>query len=205
MYTILEFSLFWKRDNRERVEMKQKIVEGALEVYRQKGAKFTMDDLATHLGMSKKTIYTIIPDKRALFTDMVNYTFDAIKKSEEAVMNEAGLSTEEKLRKILGVMPDQTAGMDFTQIYSMKDKYPEAYKVIADRLESGWELTISLLKQGVEEGVFRPVNITIFQMIFESSVERFLNGSELETNHIDYMDALQELVNLMVDGITVKS
>lgn len=181
--------------------MKQKIVEGALEVYRQKGAKFTMDDLANHLGMSKKTIYTIIPDKRALFTDMVNYTFDAIKKSEEEVMNETGLSTEEKLRKILGVMPDQMSGMDFTQLYSMKDKYPEAYKVISERLESGWELTIALLKRGVEEGVFRPVNITVFQLIFESSVERFLNGSELETNHIDYMDALNDLVNLMVDGI----
>lgn len=183
--------------------MKQKIVEGAIEVYRQKGAKFTMDDLATHLGMSKKTIYTVIPDKRALFTDMVNYTFDAIKKSEEDVMNEPGLSTEERLRKILGVMPDQVAGMDFTQLYSMRGKYPEAYQLIAERLESGWELTISLLRQGVEEGCFRPVNITIFQMVFESSLERFLNGSELEDSHIDYMDALQQLVDLLVDGISL--
>lgn len=184
--------------------MKQKIVEGALEVYRQKGAKFTMDDLASYLGMSKKTIYTVIPDKRTLFTDMVNFTFDAIKKSEEEVMNQTSLSTEEKLRKILGVMPDQVIGMDFTQMYSMKDKYPEAYKVISQRLESGWELTISLLQQGVDEGVFRPINVTIFQMVFESSLERFLNGSELKDNRIDYMDALQQLVDLLVDGIRVE-
>lgn len=184
--------------------MKQKIVEGALDVYRQKGAKFTMDDLASYLGMSKKTIYTVIPDKRTLFTDMVNFTFDAIKKSEEEVMNQPGLSTEEKLRKILGVMPDQVIGMDFTQMYSMKDKYPEAYKVISQRLESGWELTISLLQQGVDEGVFRPINVAIFQMVFESSIERFLNGSELKDNRIDYMDALQQLVDLLVDGIRVE-
>lgn len=185
--------------------MKQKIVEAALEVYREKGAKFTMDDLANKLGMSKKTIYTIIPDKRTLFTDMVNYTFDAIKRSEEEIMKEPDLSTVDRLRKILGVMPDQVAGLDFTQLYSMRSKYPEAYTLIADRIESGWDYTIALLNQGVEEGVFRPVNITIFQMVYESSLERFLNGSELEDNKINYMDALHHLVNLLIDGISVNS
>ncbi|MCR4673776.1 MAG: TetR/AcrR family transcriptional regulator [Lachnospiraceae bacterium] len=183
--------------------MKQKIVEAALEVYRDKGAKFTMDDLANKLGMSKKTIYTIIPDKRTLFTDMVNYTFDAIKRSEEEVMQEPNLTTEQRLRKILGVMPDQVAGLDFTQLYSMKSKYPEAYKLIAERLEGGWDLTISLLDQGVKEGVFRPINFTIFQMVYESSLERFLNGSELEENKINYMDALKQLVDLLIDGISI--
>lgn len=183
--------------------MKQKIVEGALEVYRLKGPKFTMDDLASKLGMSKKTIYTVIPDKKTLFTDMVNFTFDAIKESEEEVMRLPNLSTKERLRRILGVMPDQFAGIDFAQLYSMKDKYPEAYALIANRLETGWDLTISLLEQGVKEGVFRPVDRTIFQMIFEASLERFLNGSELKENNIDYLDALQQLVDVLIDGISI--
>ena len=185
-------------------ELKTKIIEGALEVYRKKGAKFTMDDLAAELGMSKKTIYVIIPDKRTLFTDMVNYSFDAIKKGEEEVMNRPGLSVEERLRAILGVMPDKVRGIDFTQIYAVKDKYPEAYQMITKRLESGWEMTIRLLNQGIEEGVFQPVDATVFQMIFESSLERFLNGNELKTNHIKYMDALHQLVDILIDGIRVR-
>ena len=32
--------------------MKERILEGALDVYRAKGAKFTMDDLAAALSMS---------------------------------------------------------------------------------------------------------------------------------------------------------
>ena len=39
--------------------MKNKILEGALNVYKAKGLKFTMDDLATEMKMSKKTIYSI--------------------------------------------------------------------------------------------------------------------------------------------------
>lgn len=39
-------------------KLQQKILEGTIEAFNQKGLKFTMDDLAGILGMSKKTIYT---------------------------------------------------------------------------------------------------------------------------------------------------
>ncbi len=184
--------------------MKKKIIEGAIEVYKKKGPKFTMDDLAASLGMSKKTIYTVFRDKKTLLIDMVDFTFDAIKEAEEEVMKRPGLSTEDKLRGILGVMPDTMQGVDFNQMYTLKDKYPEAYALITKRLENGWELTLSVLNQGIEEGVFVPVDDAVFQMIFESSLERFLNGDELSKNHIEYMDALNQLVDILIDGIKVK-
>ena len=187
-----------------RGNMKEKIMEGAIEVYKAKGPKFTMDDLAASLGMSKKTIYTVFRDKKSLLIDMVDYTFDAIKSAEEEVMKRTDLSTEERLRGILGVMPDQMTGVDFNQMYTLKDKYPEAYALIAKRLENGWEVTLSVLNQGIEEGVFRPIDNSIFQMIFESSLERFLNGDELSKNHIEYVDALNQLVDVLIEGIKVK-
>ena len=57
------------------VEMNLKItiLEGALQAFRQKGLKFTMDDIAKILGISKKTIYTVFQDKEALFLAMVDY------------------------------------------------------------------------------------------------------------------------------------
>ena len=191
-------------DSLEWGSMKEKIIEGAIEVYKKKGPKFTMDDLATSLGMSKKTIYTVFHDKKSLLIDMVDYTFDAIKRAEEEVMKKPGLSTEERLRDILGVMPDQMMGVDFNQMYTLKEKYPEAYAMIAKRLENGWELTLSVLNQGIEEGVFRPIDNAVFQMIFEASLERFLNGDELAKNHIKYLDALNQLVDVLIDGIKVK-
>ena len=192
-------------DSLEWGSMKKKIVEGAIEVYKKKGPKFTMDDLATSLGMSKKTIYTVFRDKKTLLIDMVDYTFDAIKTAEEEVMKRPGLSTEERLRCILGVMPDQMAGVDFNQMYTMKDKYPEAYALINKRLESGWELTLSVLNEGINEGVFRRIDETVFQMIFDASLERFLNGNELAKNNIEYIDALNQLVDVLIDGIKVKN
>lgn len=183
--------------------MKKRILEGALNVYKKKGIKFTMDDLASELGMSKKTIYTVFTDKSTLLLDMVDYGFDTIKESELKVMEDDNLSTIDKLRGILGVMPETYEELDFTQIYILKGKYPKAYDRIQHRLESGWEKTLSLIDQGVEEGSIRPVNKVVFQITFEAAVERFLMGDELQTNKIKYMDALDELVHMLVDGITI--
>lgn len=181
--------------------MKQRVLEGALDVYRQRGAKFTMDDLAATLSMSKKTIYTIFPDKKTLLMDMVDYTFDCIKDAKQKELEREGLSVVDRFRAILSVMPEQFAGIDFSQIYSMRDRYPECYQRIEERLESDWELTIATLRDGIKSGEFRPVNEVIFQMMYEAATERFLKGSELKDNGIKYIDALNEMVEILVDGI----
>ncbi len=184
--------------------MEKRIIEGALDVVERQGIKFTMDDLASELGMSKKTIYTVFRDKNSLLIMMVDYVFDIIKESEAAVLKEKNLSDTQRLRKILGVMPENFADFDFTQFYALKDKYPEVYKRVEIRLESGWEMTQSIIEEGVKSGELRAVDMRIFQLAFESAVERFLMGNELEQAGIPYMDALDELVNLLVDGIIKK-
>lgn len=44
--------------------LKGDILEATIQAFQKKGLKFTMDDLASLLGISKKTIYTVFPDKK---------------------------------------------------------------------------------------------------------------------------------------------
>ena len=53
--------------------MEKRIIEGALRIVARQGVRFTMDELATELGMSKKTIYTVFSDKNELLLAMVSY------------------------------------------------------------------------------------------------------------------------------------
>ena len=57
------------------MELKEKILEGIVCVYNEKGLKFTMDDVAKAVGMSKKTIYTVFRDKEAMLLAMADYIF----------------------------------------------------------------------------------------------------------------------------------
>lgn len=182
-------------------ENKVKILEATTMVFNKKGMKFTMDDIAKELSMSKKTIYTIFKDKEQILYEMVDYAFDKIKESEQEVLKDNSLSTVDKLRKLLGVMPDGYKEVDFRQLFLLRDKYPDIYRKIEERLESGWEGTFQLMQQGIDEGSIRPFNIIVFKATFEAAIEQFFGRDILIPNNIKYQDALNELVTIMVDGI----
>lgn len=186
------------------MELREIILEGTIRAFNEKGLKFTMDDVAKALGMSKKTIYTVFRDKESLFLAMVDYMFDSIKESERVILEDEQATTLEKIRKILGVIPEGYKDVDFRQLYLLKDKYPAIYKQVEKRLETGWETTISLLEQGMSEGVIRKVNISIVKMMLEASLEQFFQRDILIRNQLTYMEALDEVVGIIVGGITVR-
>lgn len=186
------------------MELRESILEETIAVFSRKGMKFTMDDIAKGLNISKKTIYTVFHDKEALFLDMVDYLFDSIKESEARVLEDAKLGTLDKIRTILGVMPESYRHLDFRQLYMLRDKYPAVYKKVEQRLETGWESTIRLLEQGMREEVIRPIRIPIVKMMLEASLEQFFQRDILIRNEIGYMEALEEVVNVIVDGIAVR-
>lgn len=183
---------------------KEKILEATIKVFNNKGLKFTMDDIASELSMSKKTIYTVFKDKDSLFGEMVDYCFDKIKESESKVLNNAQLSTIEKIRGILSVLPESYMDIDFGQLFLLRDKYPKIYRKVEERLETGWESTMELIEQGIKEGVVRPINVVVLKTMFEATLEQFFQRDILVQNHIKYADALNEVVTILVDGIAVR-
>ena len=183
------------------MELQQKLLEAAIVVFNQKGMKFTMDDLARQLEISKKTIYTVFLNKEELLYGMVDYMFDSIKESERAIVEDERLSLIEKIRSILVVLPAGYRELDFSQLYQLKEKYPRIYQKVEYRLETGWETTIALLEQGIAEGVIRSIRIPIFKMMFEAALEQFFQRDILAMNGISYTEALDEVLGILMDGI----
>lgn len=198
----VSFFYFTDAERMDGMELKEKILETTIKVFNKKGVKLTMDDIANELSISKKTIYTVFKDKEEMCYEMVDYCFDRIKESEEMILNDESLSTVEKIRAILLVLPDGYKDIDFRQLYILQDKFPRVYKKIQKRLETGWEGTIELLKQGIKEGCIRPCNITVFKIMVEAIVEQFIQRDVLIVNQISYTDALDEVLNILLDGIT---
>jgi AcrR family transcriptional regulator len=163
-----------------------------------------MDDLANEMKMSKKTIYTIFTDKNELMCEMMDFAFDMIKEAEDSIYSDPNLSTVERIRGILAVLPKSHYGFDYTAMNQLAAKYPMAYEKMTVRLESGWDKTIELLKEGIEEGVIRDINVEIFKLMYEACVEKLLMGSFLKDNNVEYPEALAEVVNVMVDGIVIR-
>lgn len=185
-------------------ELKVRILDEAAKWFDSKGTRFTMDDLARSLGMSKKTIYTVFRDKRSIMIETIDRFFDDALAEEKSIIADENLNTVEKLLKVIGRVPERYVHTDLSQLNVLKEKYPSVYKHWKSCRESYWFGAEALLKQGIEEGTIRPISITIFKTMFQSTIETFFQKDVLVKNKISYQDALAEVASILVNGIIIK-
>lgn len=182
-------------------DLKTEILEATIRLFYKKGLKFTMDDLAAALRCSKKTIYVYFSDKTVLLDEMVDYLFDRIQRRKQEVLQNSSGPVIESVRELLGAMPDEYQDIDFRQLYVLKDKYPAIYSHVEQRLESDWGPVIALLDKGMEEGEIRCFPAIVLQTMMQATLEQFFQRDILLRSGITYHEALQEVVNILVDGI----
>ena len=192
-----------KKEIKEQIikeEINLRIYESALSLFREKGIKFTMDDIAKNLGISKKTVYQNIQDKETLLNEMVDYGFDLIKAAERKIV-ESEMPLLDKIQQIIIVLPEQYQNLDLRQMIQIKDRYPKIYQKVTVRLETGWEETLRLLQEAMDQGLIRNLNVVILKAILEGAFEHFLGSSVLPDNQIQYETALQTMMDIMMNGI----
>lgn len=186
-------------DTMERLKID--IIEAALDEFNEKGIKFTMDSIAKRLGISKKTIYTVFKDKHDLMEQTVEYGFAAIKESEQKLYQDNSIELTEKIKKILIVMPDRFRTIDFTKVYTLRENYEDIFNKIIEHVNTGWDITIELMNEAVDKGVYRPFNIEVFKGLFEAGIMKFLGDDILSKTGTAYGEALKDMVDIMINGI----
>ena len=185
-------------------ELRIRILDEAAKQFDKKGIKFTMDDLAKSLGISKKTIYAAFEDKRSIMTETIDRFFDDALAEEEMILNDDDLSIVEQLKSIIGRVPERYTQNDLAQLYVLKEKYPSVYRHWQHCRENYWEGVGILINRGIEKGEIRHVSLPILQTMFQSTIEQFFQDDVLVKNHIPYRDALAEVASILVDGIIAK-
>ena len=118
-----------------------KIVNATIDIFREKGVKFTMDDLANRLGVSKRTLYENIDSKETLLNLLVDEVFDSVTEKGKEVINDDSIGDLEKLKGVLTILPTSYDTIDYTKIHEVKKFYPKIYEKIIYRLDLTWEQT----------------------------------------------------------------
>lgn len=184
-------------------EMREKILNAAIDEFEKKGLKFTMDDIAKNLSMSKKTLYQVYDTKEAMLLALADYCFADIKKSERAIVEDNSMDVLTKIEKILVVLPERYQNIGLQNLYQLQDKYPKIYTKVATYLSTDWDATIALLEQAKREGKIKDISIPVLQTIVESTIQSFMAKDTLVENNISYEEAMQEMIRVLMDGIKV--
>ena len=184
-------------------QLEEKILLAAIEEFGRKGLKFTMDDIARNLSISKKTMYHVFDNKEAMLLALADYCFADIKKSERAIVEDPNLDVVDKIEQILVVLPEKYQNIGLSNLYQLSEKYPNIYSRVSAYLSTDWDATNALIEQGVAEGKIRPIALPVLQAMVESTIQKFFADSILVEHGISYEEALHEMIQIIIHGIRI--
>ncbi|MCF8234683.1 MAG: TetR/AcrR family transcriptional regulator [Bacteroidales bacterium] len=137
-------------------EKEIKILKGARKLYKQYGIRsVTMDDVANHLGISKKTLYQFVKDKNELVKKVIENDLAMKNEGFTAIFDKNLNAIDELLevnKYINKLFKEYQPGMEF----DLKKYYPEYFLEVKGRKRERMFKSISEnLKRGISEGLYR--------------------------------------------------
>lgn len=161
------------------IDPKERIITGGEELFMQAGIKsVTMDDIARHLGMSKKTIYQFFSDKNELVIALVKKKFIEDECQIHEIIQTSGNVIEEMIN-MMKCSEEIFSRINPIVVHDMQKYHPEAWKEFqnfkADVLIKTLE---QLLRKGITQGFIRPdLDVKILAKMRLNQVEMGFNTS----------------------------
>ncbi len=161
------------------MELKDRIINQAGELFMKHGIKrISMDEIASRLGISKRTIYQIFEDKEDLLLHYIRhlemmqseYVKD-LSKNEQTVVH-VFLRTIE-MHKDFGFL-------NIRFLDDVNKYYPKAKQEMTDKQNRGVDFIKQFLQEGMKQGVIRKdLNIEVVSFLLQDSNRRFIDASRL--------------------------
>jgi AcrR family transcriptional regulator len=138
------------------MEIREKITEGAAELFRTYGIKsVTMDSIATHLGMSKRTIYEVFSDKDEMLISVLKWMAAKQKELVSKILDESENSIVAIFR-LLEINRDYFQDMSPVFQADLKKFHHEVLMKRADKCEMpDYRNNQQVIEKGINEKLFR--------------------------------------------------
>ena len=180
----------------------EKIIDTAIEEFTKNGLKFTMNDVAKALGISKKTIYTVFESKQEVLVAIADRYAGDFTEMREEIERDGSLDTLEKLERLFCALPTKYYNIGLSRIFELAQKYPKQYKYLMEAVNQGWALAEQYLEKGIREGKIRKdISKPVVMAMIRGTVTCFLESDILYKNGLTYEQGKEEMVQIIMKGI----
>ena len=185
----------------------ERILNGSAEMFFKYGIRsVTMDDIAKHLSMSKKTIYQYFKEKDEIVHKLMlsqiqghQMSFDEILSVSENVVDE--------VFHIMKRMTEIFRAINSLMFYDLQKHYPQSWKLMKDfKTDCVRKMVEGSLEKGKKDGYVRnDVNIKIMARLRMEEVELAFNPEIFPPDKFNILDVQLSLAEHFLYGIcTIK-
>jgi AcrR family transcriptional regulator len=182
---------------------KEKIISESINLFMTYGLRsVTMDDIAKHLGMSKKTIYQHFKDKEEIIIQATNLVFDSENKMM-CDIEDVAENAVEHLYKLTVKLRETINNTSTTALYDMKKYYPRAWEKYKNFKHNViYTSVIDNLKRGMNEGLFRKdINPEILAQLRIGEIELSFNKEFFPEDRFSLVEIHDQLFEHFTYGI----
>jgi len=157
----------------EEIDTKEKILKGARDLFIKYGIRsISMDDIARHLSVSKKTLYQHFVDKDELVTMMLDEYLAESKKAYDDITNGSENAIDE-LHKIGDCLRKQVQDSNPSLLFDIQKFHPKAWSLWAEYKNKFIRCSVVRnIQQGIKDGHFRPeINPEVFASYRLATIE----------------------------------
>jgi AcrR family transcriptional regulator len=184
------------------LDVRERVLEHARDEFLSRGfSKVTLDEIASDLGISKKTLYKFYPSKEEL-----------LRASLHAMMRSAGWELErisssdkpfaEKLAEAMVTMGKYVSQLRREGLADIQRNAPSVWKELDKfREEHIVSRLVSMIVQARRENIFRPeVNEQVLIRMLVSSIQGVINPQVLTQHSFSAQEAAQSILKVLFEG-----
>lgn len=185
------------------METKDRILKGAEELFFKYGIKsITMDDIAKHLAISKKTIYQFYSDKN----EMLEILMQNKTKANEIQIKQITEASENVIAEVFSIM--KYMGTMFSQVnpnffYDLQKYHPKTWNLFKQFKEDCVESMVEdSVKRGMLQGLIRAdINTKIIARLRMEEIEMGFNPQIFPPDKFKIMEVQLTLLEHFLHGI----
>ncbi len=185
------------------MEIQERIKLKADELFRRYGIRsVTMDEIATQLGMSKKTIYQYYADKDqlvdAVAVDEINYSQECCMKDSAAASNAI-----EEIFRVMEFVEVMFRNMNPSMLHDLEKYHPGGYrKFLEHKNKFLYEMVKKNIERGIKEELYRPeIDIEIMARYRLESMMLVFNTGLFPSSKFNLVKLHQEILEHFLYGL----
>lgn len=183
------------------MEIKERIIAKAGELFFQYGIKsVSMDELASSLGISKRTIYENFKDKEEILSSLLVSLRDERRKVFDSLISDKNNVVEIFIKIIEIQQSTPICNVKFFE--DIQKYYPQANRNIEADKEKNKEFLVKFLQKGIQQGYIRDdLNVEVTAFLVEQSTYIYIRATSLEKPLFTFSELFYTMMINFVRGI----
>ncbi|PJB14814.1 MAG: hypothetical protein CO118_06615 [Flavobacteriales bacterium CG_4_9_14_3_um_filter_32_8] len=173
------------------------------ELFMKLGIKsLTMDDISSHLGISKKTLYQFVTDKK----DLVKKALELAINKEECLLDDVCGNVENAIDELLAINEKISKKLQTIQpavMYDLQKYYPEAWKVMENHKKCFvYDMVVNNINTGILQGYYREnVSPEIIASIYITMIDKIFDSDVFPSQKYSFSSIHKEMARYHIRGI----